>query len=81
MMKIIANGTGKPEGKTEGFGCGEKPHDERERKHNEKNIKSVPEDSRWVERPVTSPDNTSDCTVVHCNKAVSRMLMEVNNGN
>jgi hypothetical protein len=30
MMKVMTNDTGKPEGKTEGFGCGDKPHDERE---------------------------------------------------
>jgi len=28
-MKVMTNDTGKPEGKTKGFGCGEKPHDER----------------------------------------------------
>ncbi len=43
-MKVMTNGAGKPEGKTKGFGCGEKPHDERERKHDEKNIKSVSKD-------------------------------------
>jgi len=73
-MRVMANGAGKPEGKTKGFGRGEKPRDERGRKRDEKYIKSVLKDSRRVERPVTSSDNTSDCTVVCCNNTISGCL-------
>jgi hypothetical protein len=73
-MQITANDTGGPAVKTAGSGYVRGVISERERKRDEKNIKSVSEGSRRVERPATSPDITSDCDVVRCNKASGRCL-------
>jgi hypothetical protein len=73
-MQITANDTGERAAEAASSGYDRRVISERKRKPVEKDFKSVSGGSRRVERPVTSPDITSDCDVVRSSKASSRCL-------